>query len=50
MQGMPIRLSESPGSIRHAAPTLGQHSREVLREWLGKSDGQIQAMENAAVI
>ncbi len=30
--GHPIRFSETPASIRSAAPLLGQHSREVLLE------------------
>lgn len=30
--GHPIRFSETPAGIRRAAPLLGQHSREVLRE------------------
>jgi len=31
----PIRLSGSPTSYRHAPPLLGQHTGEVLSEWLG---------------
>jgi crotonobetainyl-CoA:carnitine CoA-transferase CaiB-like acyl-CoA transferase len=31
----PIRLSESPVAYRQAPPTLGQHTDEVLAEWLG---------------
>ena len=30
--GIPVKLSETPASIRRAAPLLGQHSEEVLRE------------------
>ena len=30
----PIRLSESPVSYRLAPPTLGQHTGEVLIDWL----------------
>ncbi len=28
--GVPIKLSETPGAVRRAAPTLGQHTAEVL--------------------
>ena len=41
--GHPIRFSETPASIRYAAPLLGQHSREVLRE-AGYGADQIEAM------
>jgi crotonobetainyl-CoA:carnitine CoA-transferase CaiB-like acyl-CoA transferase len=31
----PIRLSASPVAYRTAPPLLGQHTDEVLRDWLG---------------
>jgi len=37
--GLPIKFSETPGSVRRAAPLLGQHTREVLREH-GFSDAE----------
>jgi crotonobetainyl-CoA:carnitine CoA-transferase CaiB-like acyl-CoA transferase len=37
--GLPIKFSETPGSVRRAAPVLGQHTREVLREH-GFSDAE----------
>jgi len=30
--GMPLKLSDTPGEIRRAAPLLGEHTDEVLRE------------------
>ncbi len=30
--GIPVKLSDTPGSIRRAAPLLGEHTEEVLRE------------------
>ncbi|HAW45929.1 MAG TPA: CoA transferase [Roseovarius sp.] len=35
LAGIPIRLSETPGTLRHAPPVVGQHTDEVLRDWLG---------------
>jgi crotonobetainyl-CoA:carnitine CoA-transferase CaiB-like acyl-CoA transferase len=32
----PIRLSASPVVAHRAPPLLGQHTEEVLREWLGR--------------
>jgi crotonobetainyl-CoA:carnitine CoA-transferase CaiB-like acyl-CoA transferase len=37
--GLPIKFSETPGAVRRAAPLLGQHTREVLREH-GYSDAE----------
>src|SRR5438270_3479933 len=30
--GVPVKLSQTPGSVRRPAPTLGQHTDEVLKE------------------
>jgi crotonobetainyl-CoA:carnitine CoA-transferase CaiB-like acyl-CoA transferase len=47
--GLPIKLSETPGSVRRAAPLLGQHTREVLGS-LGYSEREIQALERAGAV
>lgn len=44
--GLAAKLRGTPGSIRTAAPLLGQHTREVLGE-AGYSDGAIDAMIDA---
>jgi formyl-CoA transferase len=41
--GIPVKLSETPGSVRRPAPLLGQHTGEVLRE-AGFSDEEIAAL------
>jgi len=41
--GLPIKFSDTPGGMRRAAPLLGQHTREVLREH-GFSDAEIDQM------
>jgi formyl-CoA transferase/CoA:oxalate CoA-transferase len=38
--GIPIKLSETPGAVRSAPPTLGQHTEEILRS-LGFEDERI---------
>ena len=48
--GQAIRLSETPGYVRTPAPMLGQHSAEVLREILGMSDAEIEALDEAGVL
>ncbi len=45
----PVYLTETPGVMRSAAPLLGQHSNEVLRE-LGLSDAELAALRADGVI
>ncbi|MEK7820956.1 MAG: CaiB/BaiF CoA-transferase family protein, partial [Pseudomonadota bacterium] len=47
--GLPVKFSETPGGVRRAAPTFGQHTREVLGE-LGFPPAEIEALiEDGAV-
>jgi crotonobetainyl-CoA:carnitine CoA-transferase CaiB-like acyl-CoA transferase len=32
----PLRLSETPVTYRRSPPTLGQHSADVVEDWLGE--------------
>jgi crotonobetainyl-CoA:carnitine CoA-transferase CaiB-like acyl-CoA transferase len=41
--GLPIKFSDTPGGVRRAAPLLGQHTREVLRD-LEYTDAEIDEM------
>jgi len=48
--GMPVRLSETPGSIRLPAPEFGQHTEEVLLDVLGYTWDDIARLRDAEVI
>lgn len=50
MQNVFPRLSASPGTIRHTGPALGQHTTQVLAEWLGYSDNEIARLDADGVI
>ena len=43
--GFPIHMSESPARLRSAAPSVGQHTAEILQERLGYADARIQELE-----
>jgi crotonobetainyl-CoA:carnitine CoA-transferase CaiB-like acyl-CoA transferase len=45
MVGSPIKMSETGVSYRHAPPTLGQHTDEVLEEVLGMSSDDIAKLK-----
>jgi crotonobetainyl-CoA:carnitine CoA-transferase CaiB-like acyl-CoA transferase len=46
----PVKFSETPGEVRTAAPLIGQHNREVLKNLLGYSDDKIKTLEKMGVI
>ncbi len=46
----PIRLSETPVTYRHAPPTLGQHTDEVLAELLGLDAQEIAGLRERGVV
>ena len=46
--GVPVKLSETPGSIRSRAPALGQHTREILREH-GYTDEEVEKLVGSGI-
>ena len=47
--GIPIKLSDTPGSINTAPPRFGEHNREILLE-LGYSDSDLTRLERLNAI
>ena len=45
----PVRLSETPGGIRHRAPVLGEHTVEVLAE-IGYDETAVARLRSAGVV
>ena len=50
MVGVPVRLSETPGSVRTPAPMLGEHTEEILEKLLGLGAEEIAALRSEGVI
>ncbi|MEX2642638.1 MAG: CaiB/BaiF CoA-transferase family protein [Acetobacterales bacterium] len=48
--GSPMRMSGTPVSYRQAPPTLGQHSGDVLKQFLELSDADIAALKEKGVV
>ncbi len=46
----PIRMSATPTEIRTAPPTLGQHTDEILREYLKLDSSAIEALHKQGVV
>lgn len=45
----PVRLSDTPGEIRHRAPTLGEHTDQIMTE-LGYSAAEIEDLRAKRVV
>jgi crotonobetainyl-CoA:carnitine CoA-transferase CaiB-like acyl-CoA transferase len=50
MQGFSVRFTASPMCLRHAPPMLGQHTDEVLREWLALERERIEQLRQSKVV
>jgi formyl-CoA transferase len=49
LTGFPVKLSETPASLRLPPPVVGEHNEEILRE-CGYTDAEIRALQEAGVV
>jgi len=47
--GVPVKLSETPGAVEKAAPLLGEHADEILKE-LCYSESEVRTLRSKGVI
>ena len=50
MAGVPIKLSETPGKVEAPAPTLGQHTEEILAQMLNYDSAKIEALRSVGAL
>jgi CoA:oxalate CoA-transferase len=48
--GVPIKLSETPGAVDRPPPLLGEHSAQVLQEWLHMSAAAVEGLRQAGAL
>ena len=48
--GLPIKLSQTPGKIRMPAPSLGEHTDEILSEVAGYTAEEMARLRDAGII
>ena len=48
--GLPIKLSETPGTIERRAPRVGEHNDEIYRGLLGYSQAMMGELKALGVI
>lgn len=50
VSGVTMQLSGTPLSIRRPPPMLGEHNQDVLAEWLGLPEGEVEALKTDGVL
>lgn len=50
MQGLSIQLSDTPMAVRRPAPSIGEHTLEVLEEWLGRDVEDFARLREAGAV
>ncbi|MEE9274134.1 MAG: CoA transferase [bacterium] len=50
MMGIPIKLSDTPGSLRLPPPMLGEHTEEILTGLLGRDSGEVARLREKGVV
>lgn len=50
MQGINIKFSRTPGRIERASPRLGEHSGEVLADWLGIGPEEVEGLRGRNIV
>lgn len=46
----PYRFTKTPGRLRRSGPRLGQHTADILREWLGTEPAEIARLVEAGAV
>lgn len=50
MLGVVPKFSDTPGKVEHAGPRIGEHNREIFREWLGFGDAELNDLSSKGLI
>jgi crotonobetainyl-CoA:carnitine CoA-transferase CaiB-like acyl-CoA transferase len=48
--GVPIKLSDTPGAVYSPPPVLGEHTAEVMSDWLYMSAAEVDNLYQAGVV
>jgi len=50
LTGIPVKLSDTPGGVEFPPPTLGQHTEQVLSDWLDMSLPDVAELRREGVV
>ena len=50
MLGVVPKFSDTPGSVEHAGPTLGEHTNQIYNSWLGLAEEELEELGRRGII
>jgi CoA:oxalate CoA-transferase len=50
LAGFPVKMEKTPAEYKLGAPSLGEHSAEILKEKLGYTDEQIEELRKSGTV
>ena len=50
MLGVVPKFSETPGSVQHAGPTVGEHNQHIYNSWLGLEEEDLSELSEQGTI
>jgi crotonobetainyl-CoA:carnitine CoA-transferase CaiB-like acyl-CoA transferase len=48
--GIPVKFQQTPGRINRPAPSIGEHTAEILREFGGYTEAEVSALEGQGAV
>ena len=48
--GIPVKFQQTPGRISRPAPSIGEHTAEILREFGGYTEAEVSALEGQGAV
>ena len=48
--GVPIKLSDTPGAVEAPPPLLGEHTTQILGDWLQLSPAEVESLRQAGAV
>ena len=50
LPGFPLKFSAFPDDLELEAPTMGEHNREILKNYLGYSGDRVEELERSGAL
>ena len=50
MLGIVPKFSQTPGSVEHTGPSIGEHNAQVYGGWLGYDENELRDLSDSGII